>query len=128
MARCIKFTHNGETKVGEVRYFCQMGPEGTRRAVALVSCFGPVDIDVYRDSYKTVEMREYSGDADLLVIDVKSIKNVVGMVPDDMPEETDYTTDYTHLHVGLKYVVVEKLGFSLDVLVGTRDPEMDMEE
>ncbi|CDO75335.1 hypothetical protein BN946_scf184966.g3 [Trametes cinnabarina] len=128
MARCVKFLHDGRTDVGEVKYYCLLGSEGQQRAVTLVSVFGPPDMQLYEDSFKMVELRTYQGAQNLLVIDAKSIKSVVGMVPDDMDMAADYTVDYEHLHVGLHYAVVEKMGFTLDAMAGVRDPEMDIDE
>ncbi|CDO77253.1 hypothetical protein BN946_scf184753.g3 [Trametes cinnabarina] len=128
MARCVRFVEDGKTEVGEVRYFCQLGGEGQRWAVALVSVFDHPDLTLYEESFKTVELRTYQGDAALRVINVKTIKNVVGMVPEETPPEGDYMTDHKHLHVGSSYVVVEKMGFMLDVMTGLQDPEMDIDE
>ncbi|EIW56360.1 uncharacterized protein TRAVEDRAFT_96811, partial [Trametes versicolor FP-101664 SS1] len=117
LARCVKFVNsNGDSEVGEVRYFCQAGPD--RRAVAMVSVFGARDAQLYKDSYETIELMEYRGEADMRVVEVKDIKTVVGMIPDVMPAESTYGTDYKHLHEGCKYFVVEKLGLQVGVLVG----------
>ncbi|KAI0360033.1 hypothetical protein OH77DRAFT_1419420 [Trametes cingulata] len=128
LARCVKFvvSENGPTEVGEVRFFCQVGSQ--RRPVALISVFGPHDAQLYADSFETVEVREYRGSAALRVVDVKSIKTVVGMIPDEMPDAATYNTDYTHLHTGSRYFVVEKLGLKVGVLAGSDDPEMDIDE
>ncbi|KAI0644787.1 hypothetical protein C8Q79DRAFT_1071796 [Trametes meyenii] len=130
VARCVKFGTPGRltTEVGEVQYYCQVGP--TRHPVALVSVFGPRNAGLYADSYETVELMEYQGNAALRVIDVKSITTVVGMIPDKIPgsDVLDQSQDYKHMHVGSKYFVVEKLGLKVGVLAGEQEAEMDVDE
>ncbi|KAI1782309.1 hypothetical protein LXA43DRAFT_957563 [Ganoderma leucocontextum] len=126
MARCIKFETNGRLDVGEVRYFAQVGPQ--QRPVALVSVFGPMDAALFEDSFETIELMPYRGDTALKVIDVKSIKAVVGMIPDLVVGDDAWRGDYKHLHVGQDYFVVEKLGFEVDITMGSVDPEMDVDE
>ncbi|KAI0632548.1 hypothetical protein C8Q77DRAFT_1059032 [Trametes polyzona] len=127
LARCVKFANQArQTEVGEVQYFCQMGK--TRRPVALVSVFGPRDAQLYTDSQGTIELMEYGGSGALCVVDVRDIQTVVGMIPDVMPAEETYESDYQHLHEGLRYFVVEKLGLKLGVLAGEAELELESEE
>ncbi len=69
---------------------------------------------------------EYRGDSALRVIDVKSIRSVVGMVPDIRVTRNVWLHDHQHLHEGELYVVSEKMGF--EVRMGSRDPELDIDE
>ncbi|KAI0352686.1 hypothetical protein OH77DRAFT_1408449 [Trametes cingulata] len=129
MARCVKvisFAASRSTvEVAEVRYFCEVGD--TRRPVALVSVFGPCDRTLYERSKKTVELHTYRGNSGLCVVDVKRIRSVIGMIPDDEGDGVDFESDYLHLHVGSQYFVVEKLGLEVRMF-GTHDEEMDVDE
>lgn len=126
----VQFEFNGRVDVGEVQYFCQIGPSEARVTLALVSAFGALDEALHEDSLRTIERRLYTGNLGLHVIDVKAIKLVVGMIPDrdDDTPLVDPTHDYTHLHLGQPYVVVEKLGLQIGTLVYSDDPEMDVDE
>ncbi|KAI0706255.1 hypothetical protein C8T65DRAFT_577277 [Cerioporus squamosus] len=125
MARCVKFVDSdGNIHVGEVQYFCI-----TRRArqpVAIVSVFAPRDALLYQKSSKTIELMEHRGDEAIRVINIKSIRAVVGMIPDKVITLDEYKNDHRHLHAGRKYFVMEKMGYAL--ALGSRDPEMDIDE
>ncbi|RDX40597.1 hypothetical protein OH76DRAFT_1459464 [Lentinus brumalis] len=125
MARCVKFEGAcGRIEVGEVRFFhiteCADCP------VALVSVFGPWNEELYEQSSEVIELMEYRGDSALRVIDVKCIRSVVGMVPDVRVSRDVWLHDHQHLHEGKLYVVSEKMGF--EVRMGSRDPELDIDE
>lgn len=92
----------------------------------MVSVFAPRDEDLYRESVDLIELIGYRGDEALRVIDARAIRSVVGMVPDDMVSQDEWDHDHTHLHLGRKYVVEEKLSF--DVRGGSRDPELNNDE
>ncbi|KAJ3001526.1 hypothetical protein NUW54_g6368 [Trametes sanguinea] len=126
MARCVKFVAADRSlNVAEVRYFCEVSEP--RRVVALVSVFAPCDMQLYHLSKKNVQLHRYLGNSELRIIDVKSIRSVVGMIPDNGADGQDYGTDYTHLHEGLSYFVVEKLGFEVR-LRSSVDPENNIDE
>ncbi|KAI0742475.1 hypothetical protein C8Q80DRAFT_1109289 [Daedaleopsis nitida] len=126
IARCVKIAIDGGYRMGEVRYFV-LTLGNTIRPVALVSLFGPCDHELYVDSHETIERHAYQGEAELRVVDVKSIKLVVAMIPDEEePPEEDPLTDYQHFHVGRHYVVLEKLRIQLGVQ--GHDPEMDIHD
>lgn len=108
-----------------MRYFVLNLGNRSVRPVALVSLFGAVDQELYDDSYETIERHVYQGDTELRVVNVKCIKLVVGMIPDEAePPAEDPKMDYQHFHVGRHYVVLEKLGIQLGVQ--ERDPEWDV--
>ncbi|KAJ3001952.1 hypothetical protein NUW54_g6112 [Trametes sanguinea] len=126
MARCVKFMDSHDRlNVAEVLYFCEVGE--ARNIVALVSIFGPRDPELFEASKKTVQLHTYQGTSSLRVIDVKSIRSVVGVIPDDGAVGRDYETDYQHLHEGSQYFVVEKLGFEVTMLESA-DPEINVDE
>ena len=100
--------------------------EHGQRAVVLVSVFGLRDEDLYTASEELTELMEYHGDGALRVIDAKSIRSVVGMPPQERVSTDEWLHDHRHLHEGRKYVVAEKLGF--EIRMGSRDPEMDIDE
>ncbi|KAL7279560.1 hypothetical protein ACG7TL_005959 [Trametes sanguinea] len=111
MARCIKFADaSGKLHIAEVQYFCEVH-SSSRLALALVSVFGPRDESLYVQSKKTVQLHVYNGNSGLRVIDVKTIRSVIGMIPDG-GEGAD---------------TLEKLGFEVQILDST-DPEIDVEE
>ena len=49
--------------------------------LALLSVYGPPDPGLYELSQQTVKLCKYFGDANLLVINVKTVCSVVAMVP-----------------------------------------------
>lgn len=91
----------------------------------MVSVFGARDMDLYEDSFKTIERMEYLGDRELRVIPAKSILGVVAMIPEIVVSDAEWENDRTHLHDGRQYIVAEKLGY--DVALGSRDAEMYQE-
>ena len=113
-------------EIGEVLYYARVGD--VPHPVAIVAQFAPRDEDLYLDSFKTVQMHRYSGHNNLVVIDVKAIRSVVAMVPDDAAEGIDFKNDYRHLHEGKAYFVVEKMGFEVNIWGQPSDPEMDVDE
>ncbi|KAJ7263366.1 hypothetical protein C8J57DRAFT_1070616 [Mycena rebaudengoi] len=95
-----------------VQFFFQATINDTRElSVALVSVYSDPDPDLLLASFQTVLLCEYLGEDALQVIDIKSIKASVGMIP--YPDED-----------GL-YFVAEKMGLDVGDMGGE---EEDMDE
>jgi hypothetical protein len=56
--------------------------EDKASAAALVSLYGPLHLPLYGESSFTYETRQYLGDENLVVINVKNIHSAVIMAPD----------------------------------------------
>ncbi|KAJ7215250.1 hypothetical protein C8J57DRAFT_985982, partial [Mycena rebaudengoi] len=66
----------------EVQFFFQATINDTKElAVALVSVYSPPDPALLEESFQTVLECEYFGEDALQVIDVKTIRASVGMIP-----------------------------------------------
>jgi hypothetical protein len=98
-----QFLRNGETAFGEVRYYFQRQINNNLHTLALISVYGSPDASLYQLSQQTVKSCKYLGDANLLVIDVKTIHSVVAMVPHNvrLPGKVDIED---------RWFVVEKPG------------------
>lgn len=95
-----------------MQFFFQATINDTRElSVALVSVYSDPDPDLLLASFQTVLLCEYLGEDALQVIDIKSIKASVGMIP--YPDED-----------GL-YFVAEKMGLDVGDMGGE---EEDMDE
>jgi hypothetical protein len=71
-------------QVADVEYFFQLRFGDVVHSLALLSMFSPPDQAILEESHHTVYLCHYAigGAAALTVVDVKSIKSVVSMVPD----------------------------------------------
>lgn len=90
-----------------MQFYFQAQKAGTSGNFALVSMYSPPDEDLYRRSSKTLWVCSYYGDVTFTVVDVKSITQVVAMVPFDEG----------------RFFAVEKLGLDIAFLSGAVDPD-----
>ena len=70
-----------DTCFAEVRYYFMITIGGADKTVTLVSLYGLLDPVQLANSSGTNISCTYEGDARLCVIDIKSIKSVVAMIP-----------------------------------------------
>ena len=107
---------------GEVYYYFHLpikpGPQGVRRAAALVSRYGEPDPDLLRDSRGVVWAARHHGDAALSVINVSAIQSVVGMIPHD------FNTPSTN-GVETLWFVLEKLGAEIGWMMDLDEDDDD---
>lgn len=73
---------------GEVQYFfrAQISTEVTK-ALALISVYDPPDADLLQESSHALWVTKYRGNMALKVIDIKTIKTCVAMVPFTKPAD-----------------------------------------
>lgn len=98
----------GQIEYGEVQFFFytqEMYPK------AIVSLYGPPDMDLYEASFKTVYSCNFTRYEELQVIDVRDIMSVVSRQP--FPRDSP--------HEG-KWFVVEKSGLESEALAGYIEP------
>ena len=69
------------TRFAEVQYYFMITVGGADKTVALVSLYSLPDPARLANSFGTNISCTYEGDARLCVIDIKSIKSVVAMIP-----------------------------------------------
>jgi hypothetical protein len=58
-----------------------MTVSGTRETFALCSLFSPADEQIHRETYGALNVFEYNGEDNLIVVRAASIVSVVTMVP-----------------------------------------------
>ncbi|KIN93102.1 hypothetical protein M404DRAFT_171804 [Pisolithus tinctorius Marx 270] len=114
VSRNVKFIHAGQEHFGEVRYFTrlatrmpvsgQMPDRDGFVNVALIRLYTPPDDSLLLLSSQTVVSSKLT--EEIIVVDVKKIKSVIGMIPHKPTLASGITED--------RYFVVEKPG--LDVL------------
>jgi hypothetical protein len=104
MLKVPQILHDDAIHFAEVKFYFMKTVGGERRAFALVSEYSPPNEYLLRASNNTLVVCRYNGEANLLVIDVKSILSVVAMVP--FPFLLDDRED--------NYFMIEKVG--LDVV------------
>ncbi|KAG0692739.1 hypothetical protein DFH29DRAFT_1008189 [Suillus ampliporus] len=114
VSRNVKFLLDGEIRLGEVLYFTCLavedgydedGAQAFRwQAVALVSLYSYPDHDLLELSFHAVSSCKHV-QGDIRVIDVKSITNVIGMVPHRPTLPSGVTED--------RYFLVEKPGLDI---------------
>ena len=67
-------------------FYFSISVEQNRKWVALISLFDPVDPDLYKVSHGALAVSKYRGDNNLVVVDIKSIRSSISMVPLPPPE------------------------------------------
>ena len=77
----LKFSLEGTEGHGEVRYFFRLSLSNTIHTAALVLPYSPLDPNLLALSHNTLYSCERLPEARLTVINVKSIKSVVAMIP-----------------------------------------------
>ena len=65
----------------EARFYFQAKVEGTKETLALCSIYSPVDHDLREYTHGALNICNYKGEDNLIVIWVTSIISVVAMVP-----------------------------------------------
>lgn len=74
---------DGNINFAEVLYYFQvpLSISASTRTLAMVSCYGSRHQELYEQSHQTLWVAQYLGEESLKVVDVKSIRSVVAMVP-----------------------------------------------
>ena len=72
---------DGNINFAEVLYYFQIPLSAGTRTLAMISCYGSHHQELYEQSHKTLWVAQYLGEESLKVVDVKSIRSVVAMVP-----------------------------------------------
>ncbi|THU75988.1 hypothetical protein K435DRAFT_904777 [Dendrothele bispora CBS 962.96] len=115
IARMVKIIDQGETYVGEIRYFFYFREEVTNHVhpLCVVSLFSPPDQELLKLSEHTVYLAQHQGDQALRVFNAKKIDSVVAMVP-DFRAQSDGSVDV----IDGQYFLVEKPYKKLRTLSG----------
>jgi hypothetical protein len=104
---------DNEMRLAEVYFFIHIRHNGEELGLALVSLYSNPDIDLLRLSHDTLWSCEYQGDSALKVIDVKTIKSVVAMIPHSPAIGGQEARD--------RFFLVEKPGFDVALIAGTEE-------
>ena len=76
---------NGEHRYAEVLYFFILHKGDLQHTLAAVQCFSLPDPRLLKESYGTLYVCKIPGGEGAVVVDAKSITDVVGMVPFTRP-------------------------------------------
>jgi hypothetical protein len=77
----FQFYNEDKEAFAEVYYYFQLQIFDDLRTLALISVYSAPDPTLWELSHKTIKSCQYLADAQLVVIDVKTIHSVVAMVP-----------------------------------------------
>jgi hypothetical protein len=95
---------------GEIQFFFQATINDSTKTLALVSNYSPPNLDLLRQSYKTLWTCHYQGAEDIRVIDVKNIHSVVAVVPFPFNQQ--------------KFFICEKIGLEVTTLGGIEEEDV----
>jgi len=102
-----------EIQFGEVQfYFLDEADDGHKSSYAVVSVYGPPNMDLLVQSSHVLWAAAYTGDTNLHVVNTRDIISVVSMQP--LPRKPDDPEDW--------WFVVEKSGLDDTELTGYVDP------
>ncbi|KAF7322171.1 hypothetical protein MKEN_00741300 [Mycena kentingensis (nom. inval.)] len=104
---------------GEVQFYFRADFAGQEKAFALISVYSAPDVHLLEQSYNTLWVCKYRGDDALKIIEVKSIRSVIVMVPYD--EGRVFAVHKMGLEVG------EMVGY-MEEDVESKDDEDDNDE
>jgi hypothetical protein len=72
---------NGERRYAEVLYFFVLHKGDLQHTLAAVQTFALPDPQLLKESYGTLHVCRFPGEEGLVIVDAKSLTDVVGMVP-----------------------------------------------
>lgn len=84
----------------------------------MVSLYSPPNEDLLRKSFNTLYSCSYTGQENLRVVNVKTIKSVVAVIPHSIVAVED---EIAAAEVAGKVFIVEKLGLDVMTLAGVVD-------
>jgi hypothetical protein len=110
---------DGKSDFSEVRFFFRLrfGADDIY-SLALVSVFSQPDLRLLENSNQTVYSCHYQGDMALRVVDIKTIKSVVSMVP-----YFKVTQDGEIIEPETEHFLLEKPGLCIAELVGEEEDD-----
>jgi hypothetical protein len=76
-----KVIYRGAIRIAEARFFFRTKISGIKETLALCSLYSPADECLHRQTYGALNVFEYNGEDDLVVIRATTILSVVAMVP-----------------------------------------------
>ena len=76
---------NGECRYAEVLYFFVVQKDDIQHTLAAVQISSLPDPHLLNDSYGTLHVCRFPGEEGVVVVDAKSLTDVVGMVPFNRP-------------------------------------------
>jgi hypothetical protein len=76
---------NGERRYAEVLYFFVVQKDDIQHTLAAVQIFSLPDPRLLDESYGTLHVCRFPGEEGVVVVDAKSLTDVVGMVPFSRP-------------------------------------------
>ena len=111
---------DGSASFAEIQYFFRLRFSADEvHSLALVTLFSLPDPEILRCSSQTVYLCRYQGDMALKVVEVKTIKAVVSMVPDLK------VTPAGNVEELGQFFLVEKPGLDIAELTGEEDQSDD---
>ncbi|KAJ7041114.1 hypothetical protein C8F04DRAFT_1303728 [Mycena alexandri] len=108
MARNIKVLCNGKIRFAEVHFYLIFLVDGVPTPLAVVSFYGEHHQQLYDASSKTYVTMQHLGEAGISVIDIKTIRSVVMLAPDQQYAKMHH--DGTEVN---RYYLMEKPGLKL---------------
>ena len=119
----FQLTLDNVIRVAEVQYYFAISMNDDRKYVALVSLLDPPDARLYESSHGTLSVHEYNGDDNLIVVDIKSIRSSIALVPFPPPDNpTDADRNLFFMFDDLGFDVAE---MDVDADVGANDDDND---
>jgi hypothetical protein len=110
-----------------VRYFVQLEnlsqhhhPQAST-VLAVLSRYSKPHADIFARSHHTVWLSTHSGDTDIVALNVKLIRSVVGMVPINVPPCPGQGDGDQPFDGKPTFFVAEKLGLDMDHMSGYRE-------
>ena len=116
----FQLTLDNVIRVAEVQYYFAISMNDDRKYVALLD---PPDARLYESSHGTLSVHKYNGDDNLIVVDIKSIRSSIALVPFPPPDNpTDADRNLFFMFDDLGFDVAE---MDLDADVGANDDDND---
>lgn len=67
--------------MAEVQYYFRLTVNDVKHSLAMVSLYSPPDLELWKESHNTIWSCRYQGQANIRVVEVKSVMSVIAMVP-----------------------------------------------
>lgn len=77
----MKFSTESRQALEEVQFYFCLKVEANTHTLALISRYGEPDVELFRESFRTLVVCEYRGDHSFEVIQASHIQAAVTMVP-----------------------------------------------
>ena len=86
LTSCLQLTLDNTIRIAEIQYYFAITMNDDQRTVALVSLLDAADAQLYESSHGTLSVHKYCADDNLIVVDIKSIRCSIALVPFPPPD------------------------------------------